>query len=193
MKTNKITVSLVLLTVLFALSSFAPDDIKGWFLAGSAPSKYEIGVEYSADRKSKVGYLKSVKPKIGDGFGTIMQSFIPKTYLGKKVKLTAYIKSKDVTRWAGMWMRVDGEENKGSLAFDNMNDRPIEGTTAWKKYEIVLSVPKESTNISYGVLVSGTGEVWMDQFKFAILGDAEPLKPKRKKITQPTNTSFDNQ
>ena len=151
-----------------ALTSFAfkgeLEQVKGWFLAGSSPESYEIGTVSDAERKGKVGFLKSTD-KAKKGFGTIMQTFSAENYLGKKLKLTSYIKTKDVVGWVGMWMRVDGK-GKGSLSFDNMGDRKIKGTTGWTKYEIILDVPKESTSINYGVLLMKGGEIWFDDFAF---------------------------
>jgi hypothetical protein len=195
MKFNKtITIGILSLLVMTTLFSFKnAEDIKGWFLAGSAPAKYEIGVEADSEREGKVGFLKSTETKIKGEFGTIMQSFVPEEYLGKRVKLSAYIKSEDVKNWAGMWMRVDGEKGT-TLSFDNMQKRPIEGTKAWKQYEIILDVPEESINLAYGVLLMGTGRVWMDSFKFEIIKNTTPTTDKGTKdsLKKPTNTSFDN-
>lgn len=164
------------------------DDVSGWFLAGSQPEAYQIGIEHNAERNGKVAYLKSIKQLKGSGFGTIMQSFIPEDYFGKRVRLTGYIKSADVDKWAGMWFRVDGQPGK-TLGFDNMQDRPIKGTTAWKKYEIILDVPQNATAIAYGVLVSGSGTVWIDDFNFEIVSkDTQVSKGRRDK---PVNTNFE--
>ena len=169
------------------------DDIKGWFLAGSNPELYEIGTEMDAQRNGTVGFLKSTSKKISKkGFGTIMQQFTPKDYLGKRVKLSGSIKSSGVEDWAGMWMRVDGNTKK-ALSFDNMQDRPIKGTTGWKKYEIILDVPAESRLVAYGVLVSGPGAVWLDDFVFEVLAkDSETTNKSRgMKPSSPTNTDFE--
>lgn len=165
--------------------------IKGWFLAGSSPNSYEIGLEKNQERNSKVAYLRSIEPEV-NGFGTIMQNFMPKDFLGKKIKLTGYIKSKNIKKWAGMWMRIDGP-NKKTLGFDNMQDRPIKGTTSWTKYEIILKVPKEAVNLAYGVLASGTGEVLMDNFKFEIVDDHVKNTGHQGaiKLTKPTNVDFE--
>src|SRR5690606_10812714 len=58
--------------------------------------------------------------------------------------------------------------------FDNMEKRPIKGTSDWVKYEIVLFVPVEATSISYGVLLAGTGQVWFKGVKFEIVDDTVP-------------------
>lgn len=176
-------------------SSTETINIKGWFLAGSSPANYEIGIEQNSERKGKVAYLKSIKS--GTGFGTIMQSFFPESYLGKRVRLSGYIKSQDINDWAGMWFRVDGEDRK-SLSFNNMQNRPIEGTSPWTKYEIVLDVPAKSKAIAYGVLISGGGQVWIDDLSFEIVDKTVPLSTmgdlKKKgsaKQNQPLNTNFE--
>jgi len=164
----------VCILALASILAFKPmDDIKGWFLAGSNPESYQISLVKDAERKGTVASLKATK--VVDGFGTIMQSFNPASYLGKRVRLSGYIKSKDVTSWAGMWFRIDGPEKEKSLAFDNMQKRPIKGTTAWKKYEIVLDAPENSTGFAFGVLQSGPGEVWLDDLKFEVVDKSVPL------------------
>lgn len=47
-----------------------------------------------------------------------------------------------------------------------MSNRPITGTTNWNYYSIVLDVPENSAVISFGVLLSGPGQTWIDQVSF---------------------------
>ena len=192
---KKLMFSLFALTLLsFSLEPLT--NVKGWFLAGSERESYEIGVVDDAERNGKVGFIKSTKSKI-KGFGTIMQDFVPEDFYDQRVKLTAYIKTKDAAGWVGLWMRVDGlpakdGKNKEVLYFDNMNDRKIVGTTGWTKYEIILDVPKEATNIAYGVLLSGTGEAWLDDIKFEIVDKNEQEATSTKtRLKAPTNTTFE--
>ncbi len=59
-----------------------------------------------------------------------------------------------------MWMRVD--KQKTVVAFDNMQDRAIKGTRPWSTYDVVLDVPEDATSISFGVLLMGGGQVWVN-------------------------------
>lgn len=187
-------VGLIFLAFMLVSFAFISDEkIKGWFLAGSTPEFYEIGIEDNAEKGSKVAYLRSTANKIDNGFGTIMQSFEPGDFLGKKVKLTGSIKSSNVENWSGMWMRVDG--NKGGkrevLGFDNMQDRPIKGTKRWTDYKIILEVPSDAIGISYGVLINGTGQVLIDRFEFEIIDDKTESTGNMIKLSKPTNTNFE--
>jgi len=42
-------------------------------------------------------------------------------------------------------MRIDKETTQ--LAFDNMENRAIKGTTDWLKYDVVLDIPKDAPGI----------------------------------------------
>jgi hypothetical protein len=147
-----------------ALQAAAPN---GWFVAGSKPTAYESGVATEVTYNGhQSAYLKAKMPSV-EGFGTLMQDFRADHYLGKRVRFSAFVKTEGAQDWAGLWMRVDKEAKQ--LAFDNMQGRPIKGTTDWKKYDVVLDVPQEATGIFFGVLLSGSGTVWLSEAKFEIV------------------------
>ena len=140
----------------------------GWFLAGSKPSEFEAGVDPGqAYQGHRSAYLKSWQLTV-DGSGTLMQQFTAEQYLGKRVRLSGLVKSQGVAEWAGLWLRVD--RGKEMVAFDNMQDRAIKGTTDWWPYEVVLDVPKDATGIALGILLTGTGEVWLNGARFEVVG-----------------------
>lgn len=178
-----------LIVLPFILLGF--DVPKGWVKAGSEPKKYEMRVDKGAGQDGKnVATIKSIEKKI-TGFGTLMQNCLPDNYFGKRIRFSGYIKSLDVVNWSGLWLRVDEKDSKKSLAFDNMQNRPIKGTTSWQKYEIVLDVPANASNIAYGALLAGTGQIWIDDLKFEIVDESVPTTGK--KPTEPRNLSFEEE
>ncbi|MCK7516664.1 MAG: hypothetical protein MZV64_02535 [Ignavibacteriales bacterium] len=84
-------------------------------------------------------------------------------------------------------MRIDGESNQ-QLGFDNMRDRAIKGTTDWKKYEIVLDIPENSTTINYGVLLGGDGKVWFDNFELKEVDKSVAVTNTATEIKYPKKT-----
>jgi hypothetical protein len=114
--------------------------------------------------------LRSTSPASGGDFGTAMTDDkptmrVPAQFLGNRVRLSGFVKSDQVTGWAGLWMRVDGPGSGNArqvLAFDNMYDRPIEGTTGWAQYQVVLDVPATAVNLAYGILLASEGSVWLN-------------------------------
>ena len=95
---------------------------------------------------------------------------INEIFKGDKIKLTGYIKTENVTGTAGLWMRLDGENYK-VYGFDNMQDRPIKGTTDWHEYSIELDYDENNVkSIVVGGLITGTGKLWMDNLHISIDG-----------------------
>ncbi len=180
--------ALVLVGVCTAVTLAAPGTVKGWFKAGNDPTGYVIGTE-QMDQGS-VAYIKSLKPA-DNKFGTLMQSFLPDEYKGKRVRLSASVKTADVKNWVGMWMRVDADGK--TVAFDNMQDRSITGTTDWKNYSIVLDVPQECDNMAMGLILSGAGAAYWDHLKLEVVGDDVPVTSNMgSQHKHPANLDFNN-
>jgi hypothetical protein len=190
--TKSILKSVLLLGTTIALLSF--DLPTGWFKAGDQPKSYEMGTDKGAGQDGKnAATIKSIDKTI-KGFGTLMQNCLPDKYLGKRVRMSGLMKSKDVTEWAGFWFRVDQANSQQTLSFDNMQDRAIKGTTDWKKYEIVLDVPTKASNLAYGALLSGTGQIWFSNLKFEIVDNSVLTTDNGKNnmpLSEPTNLEFD--
>jgi hypothetical protein len=163
---------------------------RGWNLAGSKPAEYEVGVDKDqAYQGHASAFLKSKNPNV-DGFGTLMQTISSEQYQGNRVRLSGLVKSEEVTSWAGLWMRVD--KGKEMLAFDNMQKRAIKGTTGWQHYEVILQVPKDATAVSFGILLNGAGQVWLNSTKLEIVGvDVPTININENKLpSTPVNLEF---
>ena len=149
-------------------------DHSGWFLAGSSPKDFDMIFDRAGAHGGRgCGSLrsKSVRPS---GFGTMMQMFQAQKYQGQRVRLPAWVKSDRVTGWSGVWMRVDGARSKDPLAFDNMQERPIKGSTSWKRYQVVLDVAPQATNVAFGILLDGPGRVWIDDVQIEVVNKSVP-------------------
>lgn len=187
--TQLVFASIVILT---ALSFDLPKD---WFKAGSHPKSYDMGIDKGSGPDGKnAATIKSVDKKI-NGFGTLMQTCLADKFAGKRVRMSGLVKTKDVDEWAGLWFRVDQVNSNDPLAFDNMQDRSIKGTTDWKKYELVLDVPQRASKLAYGALMRGTGQVWFTNIQFDIVDTSVPttdMEKKEKSLQEPANLNFDN-
>jgi hypothetical protein len=143
---------------------------KGWFGGGEG---YELDCDIDMKHGGKAsGSLKATDK--AKNFGTFTSAFRADNYRGKRVRLVAFVKPEGVKGWAGLWLRVDGKE-KTAIAFDNMNARPIKGTSDWTKYGLVLDVPKEAEEIYFGCLLSGPGRLWIDDMELLVVGTDVPV------------------
>jgi len=171
-----------------AASAAAPP---GWMVAGNAPQDYEYGTETKAEDASRSAFIKAKPSADGKGFGTLMQMISADEYRGGRWKLSARMRT-DGAHKAQMWMRVDGPDN-AMKAFDNMDDRPVSGTTAWKRYEIVLDVPQDSVGVAFGFFLFGSGQVWADDFRFERVSANTPVTGKRPdRLIAPANLDFES-
>ncbi len=174
------------------LATFSFELPSEWYKAGSNPGSYEMGIDKLAGYDGKnVATIKSVKEEI-DGFGTLMQDFLAEKYKSKRIRMSGYIKSENVADWAGFWLRVDRKNSYQPLSFDNMENRAVKGTTDWKKYEIVLDVPRNASIIAFGALLSGTGQIWFDNLKFEVVDNSVPVTGKISiSVKEPLNLNFE--
>ena len=146
------TLRLVFLFLLMQICSFGQNNAE-WLKRGSYAEGYEVGGDPTTKHGSENnGYIRSIIQIPNGEYGSFKNSMIPGKFLGKRVKISAFIKTDDVKGWAGLWMRVDGPSDT-TLAFDNMETRPIKGSTEWKNYQVVLDVDKTALNIAYGTFI----------------------------------------
>jgi hypothetical protein len=123
--------------------------------------------------------------------------FIPMRYKGKKITLTGYIKTDNVTNgWAGLWLRVESFR----YIWADMRKKNIQGTTGWTKYEISVKLDPDEENqmIMLGGMLVGKGKMWLDNMELFIDGQVvEDLTPIKEKvfpanIYRSTRNSFRN-
>ena len=88
---------------------------KGWTFKAPDTSLYEVGTDNSTSESGKSCAYVLSRNTTEREFGNLMQAIRAKNYLGKRLQLTAYIKTKDVNRRVQMWMRVDGENGSEKL------------------------------------------------------------------------------
>lgn len=147
------------LLLLFALFAWGFSPKQKWYKAGTAKNSYYMGLDSSTEKNGAMAStIRSLEKRV-DGFATIATSVDAKAFLGKEIRLTGYIKTKEVKGFAGFWMRIDGEKNE-LLFIENMQNRNIKGNTPWKQYSIQTDVPAEAVTISYGALIDDGGQLW---------------------------------
>ncbi len=161
----------------FELGTGALDLPEDWGRCGGVPPSGGKG--YAVTRDGTVAHSGKASARIEtisrnrdpQSFGTLTQATPAGPYHGKRVRLSGFLKTKDVARgYAGLWLRADGEIVGRPLAFDNMARRPLVGTVDWKRCEIVLDIPEEARGLHYGALLVGEGTVWVDDLTLEAVG-----------------------
>lgn len=101
-------------------------------------------------------------------FGTAIGAFPVELAAGKTIRFSGYIKTQDVSNYAGLWWRAD--VGNQPAAFANLGDSAPKGTTDWKRYELELKIPANATGIYFGPLIAGSGTAWFDDLSIEIDG-----------------------
>lgn len=200
MKTKICKKVLLVMTICSLLSFDLPG---GWHKAGVQSENYEMEIAKDGGPDGSNAATIISKEPGNETFGILMQMCSPEKYLGKQIKMTGYVRSENVAEWAGMWMRVDQPGKLEFLSIDNMKDRAIKGTTEWKKYEILLPVPSNTSRIAFGAMLSGAGQIWFDDITFEVIdnsdnppellesGRSDQYNYTEKETTDPVNLNFD--
>jgi C-terminal processing protease CtpA/Prc len=103
---------------------------------------------------------------------TAVSKMIPIDFAGTRLELRGFLRTENVSGFAGLWMRED--DDSGAVAFDNMQRRQLKGTTEWEEYSIVLPLNAAAKRLVFGVLASGTGRMWADDLR--LLVDGKPIE-----------------
>ncbi len=174
----------------------APED---WFKNGAKPGSYVVGVDSNETWGGMPSaYVQSLTPNVAEGFGGMMQTASAENYIGKRVRLSGWIKTQEANEGGGhLWLRVDGQESGRALQFDNMNNRAVKGNSDWQEASVVLDVPAGASALAYGFFVQGGGKMWVSGQKIEEVGPDVPStninmqKSTPKKLpTAPRNLGF---
>ena len=96
----------------------------------------------------------------GGGMSNLMQTVDAAAFRGKRVRYRAAVRTGELGQGTGaqLWCRIDRPKSKDGEpqlgAFDNMSQRRITGD-AWERFDVVLDVADDATNIALGVFVLG--------------------------------------
>ena len=166
---------------------------EGWYKSGTEPQDYLIGIDRGISRLgNSSAYIKSKELK-PSGSCDLIQEIKAENYRGERVRLSGYVKTKFVSYWAGLFMIIEDQLGR-SISFDNMENRPIVGTSDWIKYELVLDVPQNSDRILFGASLHGKGEIWIDDLKLLVVNKNVPLTDlsgKQPSALYPENMDFE--
>lgn len=169
----------------------------GWHFYATDRAAYQAQIDRQvAHSGQSSAYLHSTAAAVSQSFGLYWQRIDASRYRGQRVRVSAFLKTREVRGWAGMWMRVDPKVGP-SLEFENMQRRPILGDTDWKPYQIELEVAQEAEEIHFGCLLVGQGEVWFDDVQLQAVGAFQPgerqMRRARHLPMEPVDPGFESE
>jgi len=144
----------------------------GWQAITDGSNDYTVRTD-GARREGGQGFAgATIKANVESPRGSAMlaQSIRADAYRGKRIRLSGYLKTIGVNEGtAVMFMRVDGE---GVIqTSDFMQNRPLMMTNDWTRQEIVLDIPRTAVGFTYGFLLGGSGQAWLDDLSIDVVGN----------------------
>lgn len=186
---------LLLLTLLLTTAAWC-QELGGWRFVSNPGTAYrgflDRQVAYQGNASASI---RSLPLAFSRSSGLYWQAIDASSYRGQRIRLEGFVRSQEVTGWAGLWLRLDPKEGP-PLEFDNMQNRPILGTTPWKPYSIELNVAPEAEEIHLGALLVGQGQIWIDELRLNRLGRFLPgydeWRRARHLPKDPVNLNFED-
>ncbi|GHU89125.1 hypothetical protein FACS1894155_05410 [Bacteroidia bacterium] len=166
---------------------------QGYFIATN--KNYSVSLDSITVKSGKYSFSMEFTGDSANSQGMFLD--LP-NYDGKKITLSGYIKTENVTDSAALGMMIE------PVVFDKVNrgGRKISqsgatGTADWKRYETTLDMdPPKTRRIIIAGILSGKGKMWLDDLKITIDGkdiekaklyEPEPFSEKAK-----NDKTFDN-
>lgn len=147
----------------------------GWQAITDASGEYTVSADV-ARRDGGQGFAgATIKSNVDSPVGSAMlaQSIRADAYRGKRIRLSGYLKTIGVNEGtAVLFMRVDGDGVVQTS--DYMQNRPMMLTTDWTRQEIVLDVPRDAIGFTYGFMLGGSGQAWLDDVQLDVVSDDVP-------------------
>ncbi len=101
-------------------------------------------------------------------FGAVAQNVDARTYGGKTVRLSAWLRTRDA-RDDGAGLTLRALRGGNIAAYNFMFDAPVKGTTGWTRYTITLPVPVGTTRLELGAMLRGNGSLWFDDVELELV------------------------
>ncbi len=155
------------------LSPTRPSLPAGWNFFGVSPDNYETGVDQSIRHGGKFSGFIRAKSDLLFGMGSLTQAIRPDQLPGKRIRLSGYVKTSSVTRDAALQLHFGGPGYIIDIATTKSGD--MNGTAEWKRYEIVVDVPPDTRRLTYGLLLKGGGQIWVDDLQIEMVDTDLPV------------------
>jgi hypothetical protein len=141
------------------------EGLEHWFMRGSFLrdasggrwQDYACGTGPGPDAATASGYLKAQVPGPA-GFADLRQGILADGYRGRRVRLSADVKTADTTLKAGLYLRViDPARSRPPEVREQLS---LHGTTGWTRQHIEADVPADSVYVLFGITLTGPGQIW---------------------------------
>lgn len=143
----------------------APEDGRpaGWF--GGPPDHLAVDedVVHSGDRSATI-----TRSRDEDTEFTSLTLSVPADRQGQRILLEAWVRSRDVDNFFGLWLRQDGRS--GTIDFQHNYGLQLQGDVEWRKVAVTAVLSDRAESVFFGLILNGPGKVWIDDVELTLDG-----------------------
>ena len=123
---------------------------------------HESGVVTSGLQGISSAFLRST---VADAsvFATLRQTIKAGDYRGKQLRFSGDVKVEHVEQQAGLYIRTNKQGER--LRPENV----LQGTHDWIRYEVTIPVPEDALFIRFGLVLYGTGQIWLANAQLEVI------------------------
>jgi hypothetical protein len=142
-----------------------------WAVDGVGPVfTLDTAVHRTGRHSLRIGFAPGLNK---DGYSGAIQRVNPGAAIGKRVRLSAYLRKTAGLSKAGIWLMVVGPD-KQRLSYRNSYDQREPSSKKWTLHTVEADIPAGSTAIVYGSAIhENVGEMWVDDFALVVLEAAK--------------------
>ena len=144
-----------------------------WKLQHAGPESYVFDLD-SSDPRGGERSLRVINTG-PEPFGTILQKVSALPHRGHTLRFAAWIRTENAkgNRYgAGAGLKLHAVRGGYPIAHVSMRKDAVSGTTGWKRYELMLKVPKDADDIEVGLTLFGMGTAWLDDAELVVVEPA---------------------
>jgi RNA polymerase sigma factor (sigma-70 family) len=168
------------------------DGVRGWWLMGvpKEACTYQIDQNATQSGKRSLTIINQSTQQVSMIF-LYHEGFLADNYLGKRLRLSADVKTEDVK---DVRVGADLSSSKEALPLRQYTTPPIRGTTGWTRYNIIFDVSSDISFIKFSMRMMGKGKVWLAAANFEVVDSTVPLTENARQLLslpeEPQNTHF---
>jgi Erythromycin esterase homolog len=145
-------------------------ELEDWHLRSTY--RHQIDIELASEQSTATRLSIQSAETVPARYFCAFQEFQARDYLQQRIRLSAYIETREVSEEVGLWLRICRGNAATPIVLGNSYCSVTQQRTL---HTVVLDVPADSVKIELSVALCGTGALWLDTVQLEIVGTDVPL------------------
>lgn len=154
----------------------------GWEISGNARTRYCV-TEDPAVTRAGHPTLRLAPTSESGGYATFMRLVDAEPLVGKRIRITAFLRTEGASGRANIWARVTGRTAPRNPALQSDVAITLPADSDWQRHELLVDV-EPAHQLHHGVGLDGPGRLWIDEPTLEVVGDIPPPPPPAPPATR---------